>query len=196
MTNYEVANPGTWAHASLIEPPLFSVRQALVASAATLARSLFGVEFNHLVASQKKRRAAWPSAAEARESMQKAFPGFSSAALDAWQGGALRASADGGVALRLHPLDEARFYAVAGRASTPQRFVPARCTFTVLAGTQSTFGFAGHAGAPYYESIVAPWLAAKFVRVEDSGHFCVMERPEKVAALVAEDLAERGLLCL
>ena len=196
MTNYEVANPGTWAHASLIEPPLFSVRQALVASAATLARSLFGVEFNHLVASQKKRRVAWPSAAEARGSMQKAFPGFSSAALDAWQGGALRASADGGVALRLHPLDEARFYAVAGRASTPQRFVPARCTFTVLAGTQSTFGFAGHAGAPYYESIVAQWLAAKFVRVEDSGHFCVMERPEKVAALVAEDLAERGLLCL
>ena len=196
IANYEVANPGTWAHALLIEPPLFSLRQTIAGNAATLARTLFGVEMNFLVAMQKKRKAAWPSAVEARASMRKAFPRFDEAVLTAWQAGALKpaASGRGAVELRLHPLDEGKFYAVVGQPMTRRRFQSARCTFTVAAGAQSTFGFAGHVGASYYESMVAPQLGARFVRVEDSGHFCVMERPAAVAQMIAEDLAERGLL--
>lgn len=130
--------------------------------------------------------------------MSKAFPSFQLDALDAWEQGALKPDGDGvgSVELRCHPMDEARCYCVAGSPVTRELLKPARCAFTAVAGAHSTFGWAGHVGAAYYESVFTPCLpsGSSFKRIDDAGHFCVMERPAAVAEVIGQVLWERGLV--
>lgn len=134
-----------------------------------------------LVEGARRRRAQWPSLAEAREHFAKRslFAAWLPEALDLYVEHGLRQRADGQVELRCPAEAEAAIFASSGGLDVEDIARRAALPATVLWATRGDFP------RTVYERVFAAMPGARIVDA-DCGHLIPMERPELVVAAVLE----------
>lgn len=167
VTVAELLAPGTFAGLVVIEPIVFPGPH-------------LRHEDNPMTAVASRRRSRFPSrqAALARF-LSGPFAGWDRRALDAYVDGCMRADGEG-VTLKCDPQVEAEYYREGLAHDTFDRLHEVRCPALVVSGERSTTHPPG-----FVEDLADRYRHGEAVVLPDAGHLVPMERPRRVAELVA-----------
>ncbi|MGH9053736.1 MAG: alpha/beta fold hydrolase [Acidimicrobiia bacterium] len=169
----EILRPGTFAGLVLVEPIILPP---------PFRRS----DDSPLAEGAERRKPSFPTLSEARANFasKEAFASWDPRSLDAYLTGGL-AERDGAWWLKCPPWAEAEVYRTASAHGAWERLGEVGAPVLVVAGERSD-----SYGAAFGEAMTGRIPKARSEVVADTGHFLPMERPDRLAELVAEFLTD------